>query len=212
MPRPDLQRYTTHRRTPIATPLVLGAAAAAAGAAAALYLRANVRPPSGVQPVRGFNIDRYAGHWYEVARIDQRFERGLVRTSAHYSRRGDGSLRVVNRGYDPERGRWREAEGRAEFLGDTGTGALKVSFFGPFYAGYFVAALDEDYRWAMVIGPRLDALWILSRTPTLHAVVRERLLARARALGVDVGRILWVPQDDASAPVRSGDSRFPPVC
>ncbi|WP_271462985.1 MULTISPECIES: lipocalin family protein [unclassified Acidovorax] len=200
MPRPELQRYTTHRRMSATGPLAVGVAAAAAGAAVALYLRSNVQPPPGVRPVKGFNVDRYAGHWYEVARIDQRFERGLIRTSAHYSRRGDGSIRVVNRGYDPEQRRWHEVEGRARFLGDTDTGALKVSFFGPFYAGYFVEALDEDYRWAMVVGPRLDAFWILSRTPMLPGAVRERLLARARSLGVDVRRILWVAQADASAP------------
>jgi len=192
-------RYRTHRR-PI-WPLAIGAAAL--GALLTVTACSTVRAPAGVQPVSRFNVDRYAGHWYEVARIDHRFEKGLVNTSAHYSRNGDGSVKVVNRGYDPERGRWREAEGRARFVEDPGTASLKVSFFGPFYGGYHVVALDDDYRWSMVIGSDLDYLWILSRTPTLPDGVREQLLDQARALGVDTAKVLWVPQGQPAPDLRS---------
>lgn len=189
-------RYRTHRRSP--WPLALGAIAA--GALLTLAACSSVRAPQGVQAVTPFNVDRYAGHWYELARIDHRFEKGLVNTSAHYSRSPDGSVKVVNRGYDPAKDRWREAEGRARFIEDPATASLKVSFFGPFYGGYHVVALDDDYRWSMVVGSSLDYLWILSRTKTLPDGVRERLLAKAQALGVDVGQILWIPQDGSPAP------------
>lgn len=196
MPRPQPVRYRTHR--PARWPWALGAVAL--GAAVALTACSSVRAPQGVQPVAKFNVDRYAGHWYELARIDHRFEKGLVNTSAHYSRAQDGSVKVVNRGYDPAKDRWREAEGRALFVENPTTASLKVSFFGPFYGGYHVVELDDDYRWSMVIGSSLDYLWILSRTTTLPDGVRERLLAKAQSLGVDVNKILWVPQDGSAAP------------
>lgn len=152
------------------------------------------RRPAGVEPVT-FDIDRYSGRWYELARIDHRFEKGLVRTSADYSRNPDGTIRVVNRGFDPVRKIWKESVGKGRFTGDPTEAALKVSFFGPFYGGYNVVALDPQYQWAMVVGSSLDYFWILSRTPTLPDDVRERLMAQARELGVDEQRVLWVMQD-----------------
>lgn len=157
-------------------------------------------PPAGVKPLGGFDVDRYAGDWYELARIDHRFEKGLINTSAHYSRNPDGSLKVVNRGYDPVRKVWKKVEGKGLFTGDPTEAALKVSFFGPFYGGYNVVALDPDYQWAMVVGANLEYFWILSRTPTLPTGVRSRLMAQARAMGVDLDKILWVEQDPSVRP------------
>jgi apolipoprotein D and lipocalin family protein len=177
-----------HRRWPIAL-------AGAAAVATVLALSAcAARVPAGVQAVDGFDFERYAGRWLELARIDHRFERGLVQTSAEYSRNADGSVRVVNRGFDPKKKVWREAVGKARFLGDPGTAALKVSFFGPFWGGYHVVALDPNYQWAMVVGSDLDYFWILSRAQALPPGVRNRLLAKARAMGVDVDKVLWVDQ------------------
>ena len=152
------------------------------------------RVPQGVLPV-DFDVDRYAGRWYEVARIDHFFEKGLVRTSAEYSRNADGTLTVVNRGFDPAREKWKQSVGKARFVGAPTQAALKVSFFGPFYGGYNVVALDPQYQWAMVVGSSLDYFWILSRTPTLAQDVKDRLMAQARALGVDEQQVLWVLQD-----------------
>lgn len=149
------------------------------------------RTPEGIQPVAGFDVDRYAGHWHEVARIENSFERGLSLTTATYSRNADNTIKVVNRGYDLVRKQWKEAEGRAEFVGSPDRAALKVSFFGPFYGGYNVVALDENYQWAMVVGSSTDYVWVLSRTPTLPWHVREHLMERAQALGVDVSKIVW---------------------
>lgn len=172
-------------------PLVIGAAAMMA--LLALTACSTPRAPEGIQPVTGFDADRYTGHWHEVARIDHAFERGLTQTSATYSRNADDTIKVVNRGYDPVRKAWKQAEGTARFVDEPTRAALKVSFFGPFYGGYNVVALDENYQWAMVVGSSTDYLWILSRTPTLPWHVREHLMERAQTMGVDVRKILWMP-------------------
>jgi len=110
--------------------------------------------PKGVEPVKDFEIKRYLGTWYEIARYDHFFERGLEQVTAHYSMRRDGGVRVVNRGYDPEKGVWKEAVGKAFFVSKPDIGRMKVSFFGPFYGGYNIIDLDsEDYSFALVCGP-----------------------------------------------------------
>ncbi|WP_312306640.1 lipocalin family protein [Pulveribacter sp.] len=162
---------------------------------AALTGCASDQPPSGARAVSPFDLQRYLGRWYELARLDHAFERGMTDVSATYSEQADGSVRVVNRGYVPATGQWREAVGRAVFTGAPTTGALKVSFFGPFYGGYHVAALDPDYRWALVLGPSTDYCWILAREKQAPAQLREDISARARALGVDTQALIWVPHE-----------------
>jgi apolipoprotein D and lipocalin family protein len=158
-----------------------------------LALTGCTSPPKGVTPVTGFDLDRYLGQWYEIARLDHSFERGLEQVTATYSRREDGGVKVLNRGYDPVAAAWREAEGRAYFKGDSSVGHLKVSFFGPFYGGYVVVALDqENYNYALVSGPDRSYLWILARTPTLDPEIRDRLVAEARRLGYPVDDLIWV--------------------
>lgn len=152
-------------------------------------------PPDGVVPVSSFNLSRYLGKWYEIARLDHAFERGMTDVSAIYSLQEDGSVTVLNRGYDTRRQRWKEAVGRAVFIGDSETASLKVSFFGPFYGGYHVIALDhENYRWSLVSGPSRDYLWILARDRTLSADVREALVSKARSLGFATEQLIWVEQ------------------
>ena len=152
-------------------------------------------PPEGVRPVTAFDINRYLGQWYEIARLDHSFERGMSDVSATYQLQDDGSVKVINRGYDTQRRAWKEAVGRALFIGNPGTGSLKVSFFGPFYGGYHVIALDqENYRWSLVAGPDRDYLWILARDRTLPAEVREQLVAQAQALGFATDQLIWVDQ------------------
>lgn len=151
-------------------------------------------PPKGIEPVSPFALERYLGKWYEIARLDHSFERGLSDIQAVYSLNPDGSVRVLNRGYDVERKAWREAVGRAVFTCSPDQGALKVSFFGPFYGGYNVIALDPAYRWAMVMGPDRSYLWILSRDRKLAEPVREMLVQKARAVGIDTDKLIWVSQ------------------
>lgn len=156
-----------------------------------------VNVPSGVRPIADFNIDRYLGTWYEIARLDHSFERGLTRVSATYTLRDDGGIDVLNRGFDTRTGRWKQAKGRAYSVGEPRAGHLKVSFFGPFFGSYIVVALDsQDYRHAMVCGPNRSYLWILSRDKTLSRVVLDEMLAQARGLGFDTDALIFVEHDD----------------
>ncbi|MCP4864449.1 MAG: lipocalin [Alteromonas sp.] len=156
--------------------------------------------PEGVKPVQGFEADRYLGTWYEIARFDHSFERGLSQITANYSMRDDGGIRVLNRGYNAGEGEWNEAEGKAYFVEDEQTGHLKVSFFGPFYASYVVAELDkENYRYSLVTGPDKTYLWILARTPELPQDVLDSLLGKAKALGFDTSKLIWVEHKDSSS-------------
>jgi apolipoprotein D and lipocalin family protein len=149
--------------------------------------------PDGITPVDQFELDRYLGTWYEIARLDHRFERGLTDISATYSIRDNGDVNVRNRGWDVEKGEWKEAVGRAKSIGDPGVASLKVSFFGPFYGGYHVFALDrERYDDVLVAGPDRGYLWILSRSKTLPPERRDALVARAREAGFDVDALIWV--------------------
>ena len=164
-------------------------------ALASLAACSSTSPPAGITAVSPFDLARYEGRWYEMARLDHSFERGMTDVTATYQRQGDGSVRVLNRGFDTGKNAWRQAEGKALFTGDANTASLKVSFFGPFYGGYHVAALDADYQWALVVGPDRSYCWILSRTKQLAPGVREQLVARAQALGIDTQALIWVTHD-----------------
>ena len=156
-------------------------------------------PPAGLTPVTPFDVNRYAGKWYEIARMDHSFERGLSDVSARYTVQPDGSVQVINRGFDVSRQAWKEAVGKALFTGDASRGALKVSFFGPFYGGYNVVALDPDYRWSLVVGPDLGYVWILARERQLSPAVRQQVLEKARSFGIEVDRLIWVDQSRPDA-------------
>jgi len=151
-------------------------------------------PPKGVQPVSGFNAQRYLGKWYEIARLDHRFERGLDHVTATYKKRSDGGLVVINRGYNPIKKEWSESEGKAYFTGRSDIAALKVSFFGPFYGGYNVIALDEDYQYALVSGPDRGYLWILARQPAIPEHVKRDYVNLAKKLGFATDKLIWVDQ------------------
>ena len=153
------------------------------------------RPPRGIQPVAGFDLQAYLGTWYEIARLDHVFERGLEQVCAEYALNSDGSVRVLNSGYDPARKRWRSAEGRARFAGAPDVGSLAVSFFGPFYAGYHVFALDPR-EYALVTSGSRNYLWILARSKTLRPERTAALLAQAAAAGFDTNALIWVRQAD----------------
>lgn len=159
-----------------------------------LSVACSTTPPKNVTVVEHFDSERYLGQWYEIARLNHGFERGLEQVTANYSPREDGGLKVVNRGYNPKKQRWQESVGKAYFTGDKQRAALKVSFFGPFYGGYNVIALDPDYRYALVCGPNRHYLWILSRTPQLDNDVKQTLVQQARQAGFPVDELIWVKQ------------------
>lgn len=160
-----------------------------------VYLSGCTHAPKGIEPVTGFELDRYLGQWFEIARLDHSFERGLTRVTADYSLRDDGGVDVVNRGYDARKDKWKSAEGRAYFVEDPGTAHLKVSFFGPFYGAYVVFGLDPDYRYALVSGPDRDYLWILAREPDLDQATIDRLVTRAAELGFPTDELIFVPHE-----------------
>ena len=152
--------------------------------------------PNGVAPIKGFEIDRYLGQWYEVARYDHSFEEGLSNVTATYSMRDDGGVKVINKGYSEEEGKWDTAEGKAYFVSSADIAHLKVSFFGPFYASYVVMVLDKDgYEYAMITGPDRDYLWILAREKTLPQDTIDTLLAFATQNGYDTSKLIWVSHD-----------------
>jgi apolipoprotein D and lipocalin family protein len=119
--------------------------------------------PSGLEPITGFDLDRYLGQWYEVARLDHSFERDMSNVSAYYSRGDKGEIRVINRGFDEKSGKWKDILGRGHFAGDPKVGSLKVSFFGPFYGGYHIIT-GQSYRCAMITGLKSYLWFIQDRT------------------------------------------------
>jgi apolipoprotein D and lipocalin family protein len=151
--------------------------------------------PDGVEAVGGFDAGRYLGKWYEVARLDHNFERGMDNVTATYTARDDGGIDVLNRGFLRAEGKWEEAQGRAKFVGPRDRAMLKVSFFGPFYGGYNVVDLDADYQLALVAGPSRKYLWILARRPDPPRAEVERVVRRAQELGFDTSALIYVVHD-----------------
>lgn len=149
--------------------------------------------PAGVTPVKEFEVDRYLGRWYEIARLDHSFERGLEQVSADYILAQDGSITVINRGYSPEQDKWKEATGKALFVNTADEAHLKVSFFGPFYSSYVVFELDKkDYQYAFVSGANTNYLWLLARTPEIDESLMKRFADRAEELGFAADTLIWV--------------------
>lgn len=149
--------------------------------------------PQAVTPVQPFELERYLGKWYEIARLDHSFERGLQQVTAEYSVRDDGGVRVVNRGFSAADGEWREAEGKAYFVRGPDEGYLKVSFFGPFYGSYAIFELDRtNYQYAFVSGPDESYLWLLARNPRVSEALKARFVQQAQALGFDTERLIFV--------------------
>jgi len=161
-----------------------------------LVLAGCVGRPDNIVPVSNFDTTRYLGKWYEIARLDHSFERGLSHVTADYSVRQDGGLKVLNRGYKDADAAWKEAEGKAYFVDKKDVGYLKVSFFGPFYGSYIVFDLDQqNYSYSMISGPDKSYLWLLSRTPTMDPALQQRLIEKAGGLGFDTSKLIYVKQN-----------------
>ncbi len=155
-----------------------------------------VRIPEDVEPVQNFTLERYLGKWYEIARLDHSFERGLTNVTAEYSLLAGGGVRVLNRGYSEEEKRWKQALGKAYFVKGADRGFLKVSFFGPFYGSYVVFELDhENYQYALVCGPARSYLWILARSPEIPDDLKRMLITKAAQAGFDTRGLIFVKQD-----------------
>ncbi len=160
-----------------------------------LFLGGCLGMPKSVTPVSDFELARYLGKWYEIARLDHSFERDLEQVFAEYSLREDGGVRVRNKGFATKTNTWKEIEGKAYSVGKTDEGYLKVSFFGPFYGSYVIFELDkENYQYAFVTGPNTSYLWLLSRTPTIDDELRFRFIQKTGQLGFQTSEIIFVNQ------------------
>jgi apolipoprotein D and lipocalin family protein len=156
--------------------------------------------PEGLKAVKDFEPGRYMGRWYEIARLDHSFERHLSNVSAVYTILESGDIQVKNAGFNTKTGEWKEILGHARFLDQDTVGSLKVSFFGPFYGGYHIIALDrKNYHYAMVAGPSRSYLWILSRSPYLEEAVYSKLISQAREWGFDTTQLIRVKHDKPDA-------------
>ena len=165
----------------------------------ALILSGCLGMPETVTPVENFELNRYLGKWYEIARLDHSFERGLERITAEYSMRDDGGVAVVNRGYSIADEDWEVSEGKAYFVDDENKGYLKVSFFGPFYGSYVIFEIDqEDYGYAFVSGPDTSYLWLLSRTPQVQQELIEKFKRMSKERGFDPSKLIFVNHDDST--------------
>lgn len=164
------------------------------GAVLVTSMAACVSIPKGATAVQPFEKDRYLGKWYEIARMDFKFEKNLNQVTAEYSAKPDGSIRVDNKGFNYKKNEWKESIGKAKFVKGPDVGRLKVSFFGPFYFGYNVIAIDPAYKYALVVGNNLKYLWILSREKTIPENVKQDYLKQARSLGYNVDELVWTEQ------------------
>jgi apolipoprotein D and lipocalin family protein len=152
--------------------------------------------PKNAVAVSNLDKSKYLGKWYEIARFDFKFEKNLSDTSAEYTLLNNGKIGVKNRGYDSVKKVWKEAIGKAKFRGADTVGELSVSFFGPFYSGYNIIALDSDYKYALIAGNSLKYLWILSREKTIPDSIKTEYLEKANALGYDTSKLLWITHEN----------------
>lgn len=150
--------------------------------------------PKGAEAVTNFNSDKYLGKWYEIARFDFRFEKNLNQVTATYSKKENGNIKVDNSGYDYLKNKWKESIGEAKFVKNPNIAELKVSFFKPIWASYNVIDIDENYKYALVVGNNKDYMWILSREKTIPENYKQRFLNRAKSLGFAVENLVWVEQ------------------
>lgn len=151
--------------------------------------------PKGAIAVKPFDSKKYIGKWYEIARLDFRFEKNLNNTTANYSFNDNGTIKVVNRGYNYKTNEWKEAVGKAKFVSAPDVARLKVSFFGPFYSGYNVIAIDPEYKYALIAGKNLKYLWLLSREKTMPENIKQDYLKKAQDLGYNISALVWVEHD-----------------
>ena len=149
-------------------------------------------------PVSQFDLSKYLGTWYEIARFDHSFERGMDNVIAEYLLREDGKIDVVNSGW--KNGKFKVADGKAKQPDPLADPAhLEVSFFLFFYSDYNVMMIDDDYQIALVGSKSPKYLWILSRTPYVTDSVMDLVLEEASSRGYDINNLIWVDQSANAA-------------
>lgn len=156
----------------------------------------SVKVPDQLEVVKPFDVNQYTDKWYEIARFDFKYEKDMNQVTAEYILNDDGSITVINKGYNYVKKKWKETKGKAKFIADNNQGALKVSFFGPFYSGYNVVLMEPDYENALIFGENLDYIWILSRNKTIPKSVKDKFLDKAKSFGYNLDRLVWTEQKD----------------
>jgi apolipoprotein D and lipocalin family protein len=182
-------------KTSIMKNLKISAFALLASSAVVMLFLSARSIPKGAVALKPFSLQKYLGKWYEIARLDYKWERNLDNVTAQYSLRPDGNIKVENKGYNVEHAGWEKSIGKAKPVRDSTEAMLKVSFFGPFYSGYNVIAIDPDYKYALVAGESTKYLWILSREKTIPKKVKEDYLEKAQEIGYDTDELVWVKHD-----------------
>ena len=173
----------------IAIPLALGVLGTL------LFNSCTAKIPDGATAIQDFKSEKYLDKWYEIARFDYKFEKNLNKVTAEYSKKDNGNIEVKNRGFNYVKNEWKEAIGEAKFVNQPSEARLKVSFFKPFWSGYNVIDIDENYQYALIAGDNLDYLWILSREKTIPESYKQRFLEKAKSLGYETKNLIWVKQD-----------------
>lgn len=171
---------------------ILIAAAAGIGAAALTYQLLSRDIPKGAKAVTPFDINRYLGMWYEIARLPSRIEKNLNQLTEEYSLNPDGTLKVITRAWHTKHCEWVLADGKIKFAGAKDVGMLKVSYFGPIYFAYNILDIDDDYKYAMVSTSNRDYLWLLSRETDIPTKIKKRFLTKALAIGFDIAALEWM--------------------
>ena len=160
-----------------------------------IFSSCSVKIPEGATAVNNFEKEKYLGKWYEIARLDFKWEKNMEQVTAEYSLKDNGHIKVDNKGYNYVKKEWKQSIGEARFVEDEKTSRLKVSFFKPFWAGYNVIDLAGDYQYALVVGDDLDNMWILSREKTIPEDIKQRFLTKARSLGYKTEELVWTKQN-----------------
>jgi len=161
-----------------------------------LFLNSCVTKAKKVKVVKPFYLEKYLGKWYEIARMDFRFEHDLNNVTAMYTVNMDGTIKVDNRGYNYKTKEWKQSYGKAKFVGEPDEARLKVSFFGPFYSAYKVIAIDNDYKYALVAGKNMTYLWFLSRETTMPEEIKDKYLKFVQTLGYNTSALIWTEHND----------------
>ena len=168
---------------------------AAAGVGTFFLLTSCKASPYQSMVVKNFNGDKYLGQWYEIARFDFKHEKDLKNVTANYSKREDGKIRVLNKGYNYVKNEWQESEGKAKWVKSPSEGALKVSFFGPFYSEYNVVMMNPNYENVLIFGESTKYMWILSRNKTIPEEVKREFLDFAKGKGFPIENLVWTKHD-----------------
>lgn len=155
-----------------------------------------LKPIKSTAPViQNFELNKYLGQWFEIARLDFYWEKNLKNVVAKYCLNDNGTIKVVNQGQQLQTDKIKTSIGKAKLAKKANFGALKVSFFGPFYSGYNIIHIDDNYQYALVFGENLDYMWILSRTKEIPTAIKNKYLDCAKKSGYATDQLVWTIHD-----------------